>query len=140
MAHARRKIHDLHVRKATVTSTEAPGRIGELYEIEGQIRGQPPDGRRRVRQEQARPLLSDFDQWLRNRLLTLSTQSDTTKAINYMLNQWQALIYYCDDGKADIDNNIAENAFRGGLRPQDLHVPGCGQRHFRQKKTASIVS
>jgi transposase len=40
-------------------------------------------------------------------------QSDTTKAINYMLKQWQALIYYCEDGVAEIDNNIAENALRG---------------------------
>lgn len=30
-----------------------------------------------------------------------------------MLNQWQALIYYCDDGVAEIDNNIAENTLRG---------------------------
>lgn len=30
-----------------------------------------------------------------------------------MLNQWQTLIYYCDDGVAEIDNNIAENALRG---------------------------
>lgn len=30
-----------------------------------------------------------------------------------MLNQWQALTYYCDDGVAEIDNNIAENALRG---------------------------
>lgn len=59
-----------------------------------------------------RPLLDDFEVWLRTRLLTLSTQSDTTKAINYMLNQWQALMYYCDDGTAEIDNNIAENALR----------------------------
>ncbi|MBA3774817.1 MAG: IS66 family transposase [Ramlibacter sp.] len=113
MAHARRKVHDLHVRKATVTTTEALRRIGELYGIEEQIRGAPPDQRRRIRQEQAKPLLDDFEQWLRTRLLTLSTQSDTTKAINYMLNQWQALIYYCDDGRAEIDNNLAENALRG---------------------------
>jgi hypothetical protein len=44
--------------------------------------------------------------------LTLSTQSETTKAINYLLHQWQALIYYCDDGVAEIDNNIVENALR----------------------------
>ncbi|RYD88925.1 MAG: transposase, partial [Sphingobacteriales bacterium] len=37
----------------------------------------------------------------------------TTKAINYMLNQWHALVYYCEDGTAEIDNNIAENALRG---------------------------
>jgi transposase len=113
MAHARRKIHDLRVRKATPTTTEILRRIGELYAIESQIRGQPADERKRIRQLQARPLLAELDIWLRNRLLTLSTQSDTTKAINYMLNQWQALIYYCDDGEAEIDNNIAENALRG---------------------------
>lgn len=113
MAHARRKIHDLHIRKATPTTTEALRRIGELYTIEEQIRGQPPDQRKRIRQEQSRPLLDDFEVWLRTRLLTLSTQSDTTKGINYMLNQWQALVYYCEDGIAEIDNNIAENALRG---------------------------
>jgi transposase len=113
MAHARRKLHDLHVRKATPTTTEALRRIGELYAIESQIRGQFPDERKRIRQQQARPLLDSFEVWLRERLLKLSTQSDTTKAINYLLNQWQALVYYCDDGLAEIDNNIAENALRG---------------------------
>lgn len=113
MAHARRKIHDLHVRKATPTTIEALRRIGELYAIEAQIRGLLPDERQRTRQQQGRPLLDSMETWLRQRLLTLSTQSDTTKAINYMLNQWQALTYYCDDGIAEIDNNIAENALRG---------------------------
>jgi transposase len=113
MAHARRKVHDLHARKATPTTTEILRRIGELYAIESQIRGQPADERKRIRQLQAQPLLDELETWLRNRLLTLSTQSDTTKAINYMLNQWQALVYYCDDGIAEIDNNIAENALRG---------------------------
>jgi hypothetical protein len=113
MAHARRKIHDLHVRRATATTTEALRRIGELYAIEAQIRGQPPDQRREIRQQQARPLLDSLELWLRERLLTLSTQSDTTRAINYMLNQWQALVYYCEDGMVEIDNNIAENALRG---------------------------
>ena len=113
MAHARRKVHDLHARKPTPTTTEILRRIGELYAIESQIRGQPADERKRIRQLQARPLLDELETWLRNRLLTLSTQSDTTKAINYMLNQWQALVYYCDDGMAEIDNNIAENALRG---------------------------
>jgi transposase len=111
-AHARRKIHDLHVRKETVTTTEALCGIGELY-VEEPIRGKLPDWRKRVRQEQSHPLLDDFEVWLRTRLLTLSTQSDTTKAINYLLNQWQALVYYCEDGVVEIDNNIAENALRG---------------------------
>lgn len=93
MAHARRNIHDLHVRKATPTTNDALLRIGELYAIEAQIRGQPTNHSQRIRQQHARPLLDELETWLRQRLLTLSTQSDTTKAINYMLNQWQALIY-----------------------------------------------
>ncbi len=112
-AHARRKVYDLHAKKATPTTTEILRRIGELYAIEAQIRGQSADARQRIRQLQARPLLDELEVWLRNRLLTLSAQSETTKAINYMLNQWQALIYYCEDGVAEIDNNIAENALRG---------------------------
>jgi len=112
-AHARRKVYDLHVKKATPTTTEILRRIGELYGIEAQIRGQPQMERQRIRQLQAKPLLVELEVWLRNRLLTLSTQSETTKAINYMLNQWQALVYYCEDGVAEIDNNIAENALRG---------------------------
>jgi hypothetical protein len=89
------------LRKATV-----------MYAIEEQIRGQLPDQRKRIRQAHGRPLLDDFEVWLRTRLLTLSTQSDTTKAIDYMLNQWQAPVYYSEDGVAEIDNNIAENALR----------------------------
>lgn len=29
-----------------------------------------------------------------------------------MLNQWDALCYYCDDGLAEPDNNVAERALR----------------------------
>ena len=90
-AHTRRKFHDMHVVHATVTTTEALRRIGALYKIEEQIRGKPPDLRRQIRQEQALPLLVDFEAWLRARLPSLSAKSDTTRAINYALNQWQGV-------------------------------------------------
>ncbi len=111
-AHTRRKFHDLHVVHPTAFTTEALRRIGELYGIEDQVRGKPPDLRRQIRQEQALPLLVDFEAWLRARLPTLSVKSNTTKAINYALNQWQALLLYCDHGIAEIDNNAAERALR----------------------------
>ena len=113
MAHARRKIHDLHgVRPNTVTE-EALRRIGSLYEIEEQIRGKPPDERHRMRQARAVPLLDDMKRWFDATLTTLSAKSDTTKAIQYALNRWPSLIYYCSDGHAEIDNLIAERALRG---------------------------
>lgn len=41
MAHARRKIHDVHIRHPTTVTTEALRRIGPLYAIESEIRGSP---------------------------------------------------------------------------------------------------
>ena len=46
-------------------------------------------------------------------LATLSAKSDATKAIQYSLNRWPTLIYYCSDGRPEIDNLIAERVLRG---------------------------
>jgi hypothetical protein len=42
MAHARRKLHDLHAVRTSPITTEALERIGALYRIEEQIRGMLP--------------------------------------------------------------------------------------------------
>ncbi|MDA0571724.1 IS66 family transposase [Burkholderia gladioli] len=113
MAHARRKIHDLHAVRPNAVTEEALRRIGALYEIEEQIRGKPPDERHSMRQARAVPLLDDMKRWFDATLTKLSAKSDTTKAIQYALNRWPSLIYYCSDGRAEIDNLIAERALRG---------------------------
>ena len=94
-------------------TAEALRRIGELYVIEADIRGKPPNERREVRQMKSLPLIDDFEVWLRATLLKLSRKSDTTAAIMYSLNLWPALKLYCDDGKVEIDNSAAERALRG---------------------------
>ncbi|MDR6496816.1 hypothetical protein J2797_006748 [Paraburkholderia terricola] len=111
-AHARRKFYDIHVRTPSYTTQKALNYIGELYSIEATIRGKPAAERLRIRQEKARPLLQIYEAWLRAKLETLSSMSETAKAINYSLNQWSALALYCEDGTLEIDNNIAENALR----------------------------
>ncbi|NYS11443.1 IS66 family transposase [Achromobacter xylosoxidans] len=111
-AHARRKFYDLYVKKKTTVNTEALARIAELFAIEAEIRGKLPDVRRGVRQARAGPLLQDLRTWLETTLLTLSMHSDTARAINYALNQWQALTRYVDDGRLEAENNAAERALR----------------------------
>jgi len=64
-AHARRKFYDLHEARPSALTTEALRRIAELYVIEADIRGKPPDQRRQARQTGARPLLDDLERWLR---------------------------------------------------------------------------
>lgn len=111
-AHARRKFHDLCVKKRTAVNTEALARIAELIAIEAEIRGQSADIRRTVRQARAGPLLQDLHAWLKTKLATVSVHSDTARAINYALNQWQALTRYVDDGSLQAENNTAERALR----------------------------
>jgi transposase len=111
-AHVRRKFFDLDQAHASPVAKEAIKRIGELYAIEGEIRGRPPDERRAVRQERSRPLLESLRQWMESRLPELSRKSDTTAAIRYALGLWDALLRYIDDGRLEIDNNAAERALR----------------------------
>jgi transposase len=111
-AHVRRKFFDLHAAHASPIATEAVERIRQLYFIEKSIRGSPPEERRQIRQERARPLLDSLHEWLQAALTKLSKKSDTTAAVNYALNRWDALLRYCDDGRLEIDNNAAERALR----------------------------
>ena len=76
------------------------------------MRGRPPDERREVRNQRARPLLESLRQWFETMLSKRSRKSDTTAAIRYALALWVALTRYCDDGRLEIDNNAAERALR----------------------------
>ncbi|ELJ6765807.1 IS66 family transposase, partial [Escherichia coli] len=112
-AHARRKIHDVHVRIPSALTEEALEQIGQLYAIEADIRGMPAEQRLAERQRKTKPLLKSLESWLREKMKTLSRHSELAKAFAYALNQWPALTYYANDGWVEIDNNIAENALRG---------------------------
>lgn len=111
-AHVRRKFYDLHQVHASPITTEALERIGQLYAIEREIRGRPPEERREVRQARTRPLLELLREWLQSALTKLSTKSDTAAAVKYALGHWQALVRFCDDGRLEIDNNAAERTLR----------------------------
>jgi transposase len=110
--HARRRFYDIHVRTPSETTQQVLDMIGALYGIEADIRGKSPSERLRVRQEKSKPLLATIEAWMKTRLATLSAKSETAKAINYSLNQWDALTLYCGDGRVEISNALAENALR----------------------------
>jgi transposase/uncharacterized small protein (DUF1192 family) len=110
--HARRYIYDVHERTPTPDTRKLLEMIGELYSIEADIRGKPPDERLRVRQEKSKSLLATFESTIRAKLATLSKKSALAGAINYSLNHWAALTFYCEDGRAEISNVLAENALR----------------------------
>ena len=92
---------------------EAVRRIDELFAIERDINGKPPDERKAVRQERSKPLVAALETWLREQRARLSPKHDLAKAINYSLNRWTAFTRFLDDGRICLSNNAAERALRG---------------------------
>lgn len=112
-AHARRKFVDLvRISKAPIAA-EAVARIDALFAIERAINGLSPAERVAVRHQQSRPMLLQFESWLREQRAKLSPNNNTAKAIHYILSRWDAFNRFLDDGRLCISNNAAERALRG---------------------------
>jgi transposase len=112
-AHARRKLFELAaVRKAPIAA-EAVRRIDQLFKIEHEINGKRAEERLAVREERAKPLVSELEAWLRAQYERVSHKSETGKAIGYALNHWKALTRFLEDGRICMSNNAAERALRG---------------------------
>ena len=111
-AHARRKFYDIYVATQSPLAGEALRQIAALYEIEDEIRGQPAEERRRVRQQRSRPLVEAMQAWLAETLGRISGRSALAQAIRYALNHWSGLILFLDDGRLELDTNTVERAMR----------------------------
>jgi transposase len=112
-AHARRKFFDIARISKGPIAIEAARRMDELFAIERDINGASPHERKRVRQEQSRPLATALETWLREQRAKLSARNETAKAISYSLNRWDGLLRFLDDGRLCMSNNAAERALRG---------------------------
>ena len=112
MAHARRKFFDLHTHHQSQIAGEALAYFQKLYIIERELTELEHDDRRRLRQEQAKPVLDEFESWLKGRRQQVPNGSATAKAIDYSLRRWAALVQYLHDGQVPIDNNWIENRIR----------------------------
>ena len=108
-AHARRYFFEAKDNESK-KAEEALYQIKQLYTIERQIRGRPPDERAEVRRKEASPVLEAFKTWLLDN--EGLPKSPWGKAVNYTLTRWDKLTRYVEDGRIEIDNNLIENAIR----------------------------
>ena len=58
------------------------------------------------------PTLDALKVWLDQNYSKVLKDSLGWKAINYMLNQWACISYYCEDGQLLTSNALAENVIR----------------------------
>jgi transposase len=86
-SHVRRRFYELAAAGPAPIASEALTRIARLYAIEKDVRGRSADERRALRQERSRPILDDFEPWLRAKLELISQKSKLAEAIRYALSR-----------------------------------------------------
>jgi transposase len=137
MAHARRKFDEA---KSTDPERAHAGLawIGRLYQIEREAKEQIDEAIQRLtkedrldavervakerrlaeeiasqlRQEESRPVVEKFREWLETAAGQVLPKSPIGEAIGYARSNWAALTRYLDAGFLSIDNNAAERALR----------------------------
>ena len=102
----------MHRSQGSPIAEEAIGRIAQLYAVEKEARGSPPDRRAELRRVYAAPVFDDLERWLAMQLTTISGKSPLAGAIRYALTRMERLRPYLDYGILELDNNAAERGMR----------------------------
>jgi transposase len=133
-AHARRKFFDARETDGR-RATQMLAMVAELYavedaakeKIEQLLKQNPPSAssgqakatrhereqiRVALRQERSKPILAKIKTWLTAESQLVLPRSPMAQAINYTLNQWDALNRYTEQGYLNIDNNAAERGLK----------------------------
>lgn len=115
LAHIRRKFFDaLKSDKKSKTAAHALKTIARIYAVEKKLRNENllPDEFVEKRKDEVVPILLEFKKWLDEKQVYITPSSDSGKAVNYALGQWNYFINYLESDELTPDNNIIENAIR----------------------------
>jgi transposase len=116
--HARRKFKEAQNAQPTGKKNKpskadmALAQINKLYQIERTIKEATAPERYKIRQEKSLPVLNKLRAWVDTNRPKVLKDSLTGKALVYLDNQWDKLQVYCEDGRLNISNVLAENAIR----------------------------
>jgi transposase len=109
--HTRRKF-DEAVSSRPRESTEIMARIAQLYKVEAECKDMAPDDRKEIREQRSRLIIDGLFERMEELKANTLPSEPFRKAIDYAINQRQALYRFLDDGRLKPDNNTAENAIR----------------------------
>src|SRR5271166_6327931 len=110
-AHARREFFDTRLNQG-YEAHYVLSLVGQLYDIEDEVRSYSPEARLAARQERSVPILGRLEKFLREQKGQALPKSQYGKAVGYALNHWAELCRFTESGLLEIDNNIAERTMR----------------------------
>jgi transposase len=129
-AHMRRPFYEFFTSTKSPLAAEVLARIREVYAIEADIRGQPADYRRTIRQDRSRPIVDALHVWLHDRAGRVSAASDLAKAIRYAMRRGT---HDALDAQAEPTNFAALQVFRD-------HVRDLWQRSLRRRSQRALTN
>lgn len=116
-AHARRKFVEAletlspDARKGSKVA-EGFAMIEKLFILEAAFEDLTPEERYIKRLEQEKPVLDALLSWAKVTGKGLAPKTSHSKAIHYLLEQWEYLIRYLEDGRLVMTNNLAERSIK----------------------------
>ena len=111
-SHARRRLREIYDSSGSEIAAEGLRRIAELYAIEAEIRGCPPEGRLAERRARSAPLVQAFSDWLKQQRARVSPKSRLGEKLAYIARHWDGLQLFLADGRVEMDSNSVENLAR----------------------------
>lgn len=84
-----------------------------LFQIERKIKHLSPEERVQVRQQEAKPIVDEFFDWIDRS--SFFSKNAIGKAANYTLSRKAELMVFLENGHVALDNNPAENAIRPNI-------------------------
>jgi hypothetical protein len=112
LAHARRKLFDLHAHNPSQLAEQALKYFAQLYAIEREGHELDAHARCEIRQAQAKPIADALHAWMAAHRAKVPDESAIAKALDYSLTRWIALTRCLEDGTLPPDNNHVENQIR----------------------------
>jgi hypothetical protein len=111
--------------------------VRALYAVEHAAKALKPAERLALRQERSAPIVAALQDRLQRWKLELIPKHPMADAVNYALNQWQAMTIFLDDAAVPLDNNLSEREMKRVVlnRKNSLFVG-----NERGGRTAAILS
>lgn len=132
-AHVRRKFVEVEEQHPGKCS-EVLDLIGQLYEVEREAKGKPPDEVLALRTERSAQVVLAIQKWTYG--VEALPESSLRRAIAYMGSLWDGLRVFLKDPSVSLDNNATERALRGIVVGRKNHY---GSRSERGTEVAAIL-
>lgn len=113
-AHARKLIYKAHKDEKSRPAYELLKIIKKLFKVdeEAQDLKLTFEERKRLRDEKSKPVIDEIKKWIDEHKPLVRPNSYLGQGLEYILNRWDKLTIFLEDGRIELSTNLVENKIR----------------------------